>query len=53
MRLNGTSDSIDAMSVLIPRFQIMFDERNFRIDAVTACRNDRFDKPPDLDNEEA
>ena len=26
VKLNGTSDSTDAMSVLIPRFQIMFDD---------------------------
>ena len=32
--LNGTSDSIGSMPVIIPRFQIMFDDQQFQIDGI-------------------
>ena len=47
--LSGTQDSIDPMSVLIPRFQIMFDDVNFQIDMIRACKADRFQEEG-LDN---
>mgnify|MGYP006953060707 CR=1 FL=1 len=42
--LNGTTDSMEEMDVFIPRFQIRIDNRNFMIDVINACRNNRFDE---------
>ena len=49
--LSGTQDSLDPMAVYIPRFQIMFDDTNFKIDMVRACKADRFQRDG-LDNSE-
>ena len=48
--LNGTTDSMEEMDVFIPRFQIRLDNRNFMIDVIRACRNNRFDETKDTDS---
>ena len=32
--LSGTLDSVEKMPVIIPRFQVMFDDVNFQIDMI-------------------
>ena len=50
--LNGTTDSMEEMDVFIPKFQIRLDNRNFMIDVINACRNNRFDETNDNDSSE-
>ena len=50
--LNGTTDSMEEMDVFIPKFQIRLDNRNFMIDVINACRNNRFDETKNTDSSE-